>query len=136
MAPGAIAWVPDHRTADLESTAIGRVTVIVWTGTTDPNGDNGRMVCSAYIPTTDREFAPDGRMIVGRYVLDTTDREVARSLAIALADESARANGFAALLGGHCDKARLFGHHVSAPLDDQCIGCGKKGIRANGTEAA
>lgn len=98
MASDAFIWVPDRRTADLESTAIGRVTVIVWTGTTDPNGDNGRMVCSAYVPTTDREYAPDGRMIVGRRVLDTTDRVVARSLAVAIAGESARISGLASLL--------------------------------------
>lgn len=129
MTANALVWVPDRCTSDLESTTIGRITVIVWTGTADPNGDNGRMVCSAYVPTTDREFAPDGRMIVGRHVLDTADRMAARSLAIALADENARRWGDAALLGDHCEKVRLFGHHVSAPLDDRCIGCGAKGRR-------
>lgn len=81
MTGSLLTWRPDRCTSDLESTTIGRVTVIVWTGNTD---DGGRMCCSAYIPTTDRQL-PDGRMLIGRRVLDTTDRTAAHAMAIDLA---------------------------------------------------
>lgn len=29
-----------------------------------------------------------------------------------------------------CEGVRIYGHHVSAPIDDQCLDCGARGIRA------
>ena len=72
-------WISDP--AGFESTTIGRVTVIVWTGSPADDLDQGCEVCEAYIPTTDREL-PDGLMLVGRRRLPTWDRAVAREMAL------------------------------------------------------
>lgn len=71
--------------AGFDSTTIGRVTVIVWTGSQAADLDRGCEVCEAYIPTTDREYAPDGLMLVGRRQLETHNRDQARAMAVELA---------------------------------------------------
>jgi hypothetical protein len=77
----AATWTTTH---GCDTTTIDRYTVIVWTGSPAADLDDGYQVCSAYIPTTDRQF-PDGVMLVGRRRLETRDRQEARDLAIQLA---------------------------------------------------
>lgn len=70
--------------AGYDTTTIGRYTVIVWTGSSAPDLDDGYQVCEAYIPTTDRKI-PGGRMIMRRRTLNTRDREAARVIAVRVA---------------------------------------------------
>lgn len=78
----AITWTT--HSSGFDSTNIGRYTIVVWTGSPAVDLDDGHQVCEVYIPTTDRKL-PDGKMIVGRRILDTKDRTEARAKAIQIA---------------------------------------------------
>jgi len=78
-------WEPQPFGGDLAK--IGRYQLIVWTGTSyvDPNG--GTEVCDLYVPLGDRHL-PDGKMLVNRRDLETTDRAAARDAALRVASEA------------------------------------------------
>lgn len=79
-----------------ETCNLGRVIVVVWTGSPAKDLDDGLEVCMAYVPIGDRAY-PDGLDLVGRRRLDTRDRDEAKRLALEAAQDAIAYRGAQAL---------------------------------------